>query len=200
MRVGCLLVSLKCPTFCWGMPGVLAFLELPFSQSHDLPPRNPRGAASSSRATGSHTQSSSLTFSFKSPKTMDKVRRDVAEILMVALLKRSIVKDAALVFPSIHADWKSAVIFWPNCLNKNPKGCQRKWSRSESYGPPSTQDKAKGPCGRQRWIQAIWKNIYQVCRPRPYLWRMYVVYRVFKLDKWLNRFRIRDRKHMFLLH
>lgn len=65
-RVGCLRVSLNCPTFCWGMPGLLAFLELAFSQSHDLPPRNPRGTASSSRATGSHTQSSSSTFSSSS--------------------------------------------------------------------------------------------------------------------------------------
>lgn len=33
-----------------------------------------------------------------------------------------------------------------------------------------------------------------------YLWMMYVIYGVFKLDKWPNRFRIKDRKHMLLLH
>jgi len=54
--------------------------------------------------------------------------------LATVLLKYRRVKDAALVFPSVHAYGESAITLWPNCLNKNLKGCQRKWSRSESYG------------------------------------------------------------------
>lgn len=56
-------------------------------------------------------------------------------------------------------------------------------------GPPPTQEKAKGPWGRQWWIQAIWKGIYHAPQPHPCLGKMCVIYRVFKLDKWLNRFR-----------
>lgn len=56
-------------------------------------------------------------------------------------------------------------------------------------GPPPTQEKAKGPWGRQWWIQAIWKGIDQAPQPHPCLGKMCVIYRVFKLDKWLNRFR-----------
>lgn len=57
---------------------------------------------------------------------MDKVGRETGENLMVVLTKHEISRDAALLLPSIHAFQKSAIILWPNYLNKDPKGCQRK--------------------------------------------------------------------------
>lgn len=92
--------------------------------------------------------------------------------------------------------WKSAIILqtnWPRFL----RDVRENGVDQRVMGPPSTQEKATGLCGRQWWIQATWKCIHQIPQPHPYLWKMYVIYGVFKLDKWPNLFRIRNRKHIF---